>query len=84
MAEISVIERTGYYQDFHNEVACYTSKIVFCSDGIERNSFFERDFIIDIDGISVRATLSIELSGTTGRGSNPSAFFFLLHFKKCD
>lgn len=74
MAEISVIERTGYYQDFHNEVACYTSKIVFCSDGIERNSFFERDFIIDIDGISVRATLSIELSGTTGRGSNPSAF----------
>lgn len=64
MAEIAVIERTGYYQDFLDEVACYTGKIVFCNDGIESNSFFKRDFIIDIDGISVRATLSIELSGT--------------------
>lgn len=36
MAEITVMERTGYYQDSLDEVACYTGKIVFCSDGKQK------------------------------------------------
>lgn len=63
MAEISVVKRTGYFQDFSTVVARYVGDIAFCSDGRYAGYAFERDFALNIDGVPIVATLSLELSG---------------------
>ena len=84
--QLIIVQRTGYYQDFHDVVAHYVCDVNFSGDGHRSDSSnweylvypsFKRDLEIDINGTKLHAVLELELHGNRFMINQFSSYIFV-------